>query len=372
MQSTKLKKQVTLADVARVAGVSKTQASHALNGKGWVAPATREAIQRVARELGYEADPLAQRLSNGRCEKTIGFYTLDLDLSGRTRQMQLIQYELSDRGFSVPIYGYGYRGNNVTNQIALVKAMLAQRPRAVVCNTSGVCPEVFEYLMRFVNDGGIVACYGYGVIASVSCDQIILDEAHTTYSAAQHLLKKGHRDLGLFNVGQRVPAGPMREGFENALREWLFRNSGELRYEEEGELLAKQFLQLKKRPTAMIIANDYAATAFVSTLMRTGVRVPEDVSVVGDDNHPIAPHGLVPLTTVQYPVQPMAERVVEHLCSRIDGTYSGPARQEWLRGNLVERESTCVVKSLKRGAVKMPAEMTSALNGAGKTSTASR
>jgi DNA-binding LacI/PurR family transcriptional regulator len=77
---------VTLLDVARAAGISKTTASHALNGKRWVAPATSASVLQLARETVLVADPLAQRLSNGRCHNTVGYFTFDLDLSGRTRQ----------------------------------------------------------------------------------------------------------------------------------------------------------------------------------------------------------------------------------------------------------------------------------------------
>lgn len=71
-------KNVTLADVAKAAGVSKTTASQSLSGKGFVALETRELVGRVASEMGYQVDPLAQLLSNGRCEKPSGFSRLIL------------------------------------------------------------------------------------------------------------------------------------------------------------------------------------------------------------------------------------------------------------------------------------------------------
>jgi LacI family transcriptional regulator len=340
---------VTLLDVARAAGISKTTASHALNGKGWVAPATREAVLRTAQEMGFVADPLAQRLSNGRCHNTIGYFTLDIDLSGRTRQMQIIQAALSDLGFSVPIYAYGYRGcHKVEDQKALMNALIAQRTRAIVCNTSMVKQEVLSDLRRYQDEGGIVVCYCYGRTADVPCDQVIYDEEDGTYQAARHLLELGHREIGIFNVGERVPSGANRAGFTRALEEfgatlreeWLFRNEGVLRYEEEGELLAQQFLQLKNRPTAMCLANDYAAVAFISTLHRAGMQVPRDVSVVGDNNDPIAAHGVVPLTTVDYPLEDISREVINLLQSRLEGSYDGAPRRIEVRSKLVLRDST--------------------------------
>lgn len=349
MSQSTTRKSVTLLDVARAAGISKTTASHALNGKGWVAPSTREAVLQLAKEMGFVADPLAQRLSNGRCQNTIGYFTLDLDLSGRTRQLQLIQAALSDLGYSVPIYAYGYRGcDKIEDQKVLMHALISQRPRAIVCNTAGVRPEAFEALRRFQDEGGIVVCYCYGAAADVPCDQVIYDEEDGTYLAARHLLELGHRDIGIFNVGQRVVSGSNLAGFTRALEEfsvplheeWLFRNEGVLRYEEEGELLAKLFMKMKHRPSGICLANDYAAVAFISTLYRAGINVPRDVSVVGDDNDPIAAHSIVPLTTVDYPLEDIARQVIGLLQSRLDGLYSGEPRQVAVRSKLVLRDST--------------------------------
>jgi DNA-binding LacI/PurR family transcriptional regulator len=125
-----------------------------------------------------------------------------------------------------------------------------------VCNTSGVNQEALNELKRFQDGGGIVVCYCYGHGVDVPCDQVVYDEEDSSYQAARHLLELGHRHIGLFNVGERVPAGPNLSGFKRALQEfdaplredWLFRNTGELRYEEEGESLAHEFLELKERP----------------------------------------------------------------------------------------------------------------------------
>lgn len=342
------KRAITLADVAQAAGVSKTTASHALSGKGWVASATRESVRRTAEELGFKADPLARLLSNGRCDKTIGFFTLDIDLSGRTRQMQIIQAELNNLGFTVPIYAYGYEGRDeLDNQLELVSNLLAQRPRAIVCNTAGVREEVFKELQGWVEEGGLLVCYGYSEIAPVGCDQVVQAESESYRIAARHLIELGHRDIGLFSVGRRRPNGQMLRAFEESLQEvgtqvnekWLFPNDGTRRYEEDGALLAQRFLKLKKRPSAMIVSNDYAATAFVSQVVRGGVLVPQQLSVVGHDDDAIAAYGVVPLTTVGIPIEAVSKRVVELLTARLDGAQSAP-QLEVLPGALVRRAST--------------------------------
>ena len=346
------RKNITLADVAKAAGVSKTTASHSLSGKGYVSAATRELVGRVAQEMGFSVDPLAQILSNGRSEKTVGFFTLDLDLSSRTRQLQIIQAELNDRGYAVPIHAYGYRGaGELENQMALLNDLLSQRPRALVCNLSGVLSPVIERLRRYVEAGGTAVCYGYDDFAPIACDQIVHDEPESFAVAARHLTGLGHRQIGAFNVGQRRLEGAILEAFARALSEvgarvnadWLFENDGTLRYEEDGARLGREFLALQQRPTAMIVANDYAAAAFAATVVRGGVCVPDELSLVGHDDDAIAPYAVVPLTTTDIAVEDLARGVVRFLLERIEGEPNSPPQRLRLPSRLVVRQSTAPV-----------------------------
>ncbi len=349
MQISLTRKGVTLADVARAAGISKTTASHALSGRGYVATSTREEVLRLASEMGFEADPLARVLSSGRNEKSIAFFTLDLDLSARTRLLQLIQAWLNDAGFSVPVHAYGYRGGGIAaHQLEVMAGALSGKPRALVCNLAQMSEEATQKLRRFVDDGGLCVAYGYEGFADLNCDQVVYDEAQSFGLSARHLFGLGHRDIGVFCVGHRQPEGAMLESIEAEARahnvelrpQWLFGNDGTLRYEEDGARLAGEFLALKARPSAMIVANDYAAAAFVSVLTQNGVRVPEDVSVVGHDDDAIAPFAAIPLTTTSAPVEPMAEHVVGILLERLLGEGPPEPKRVVVHGELVSRSST--------------------------------
>lgn len=336
-------------DVARLVGVSPMTVSYALSGKRKISDSTREAILEAARELHFEPNTVAQRLRQGRCEKTISFFSLDVDLSCRTRLLQIMQAQLSDRGFSVPVYAYGYRGRDVLeNQLELLGTLISGRPRAIVCNTSGVLPQVLERLRDFVDEGGAALCYGYSQFAPVNCDQVVYAEGETFGTATRHLLELGHRAIGFFNVGHRTPGGDMmlhvRAALEKfgapVLDKWLFENDGTLTYEEHGALLARDFLALEEKPSAMVMANDYAAVAFMATLQQQGVRVPFDVSVVGHNNDSVAPFGVVPLTTLSNPIHEIAAHCVELLEDRLSGDYTGEPRRRTVRGELIVRRST--------------------------------
>lgn len=307
--------------------------------------------------MGYEANPLARGL-RGQNSQEIGLFTLDLDLGVGTRKLQMIQHELSVMGYTVPIYAYGYRyhyvvGEWAKQQAKLVRALCRQRPRAIICHAPGLQPEALAELQRFHEEGGVLVCDCYGLPLDIDCDQVIFDEADNTYQAARHLLELGHRAIGLFVVGQSEPSGPRLEGFARALAEfdlapnprWMLHSQKHGDCEDDGVDAAHQFLALTERPRAMCIVNDRVAVAFCSEVQNAGVSIPDQLSVVGHDDRPIARFGAVPLSSVSHPIERVAKSLIALLLKRIEEQNDEPAQHIWMRGELVQRQSSAAFNS---------------------------
>jgi len=360
-----IKKRITISDVAEAAGVTKSTVSLALADKGNFSPKTRSAIKRVARRLNYEPNPHARRLSTRRFDKTVALFTLSLDLSVATKKLQLLQSLLVSAGFEAPLHASGC-GVHATppEQMTLMKTLCRQQPRAIVCNVHNLVPDVLSELERYQSEGGYVVCYDY--YADLAVDKVLFDREDNTYQAVRHLLELGHRDIAIATSGG--PVGARLAGFLRALEEfgivprdeWLMGSevidnvgihSG--LYELGGVRLAADFLKLKKRPTAVCLLDDYTAVGFAAELGRAGVRVPQDVSVVGHDDSPIARYGHLLLTTVTHPVAEIANNVMELLQSRMDG-YEGPPREITVRGKLVVRQSTMPCNGLPNTETQTP------------------
>ncbi len=341
-------KSATIDDVARLAGTALSTASLALNGKARVAPETREAVLKAAEQLGYEGNYYAQRLK-GRCEKLISLLSINLDVGVGTAKLKLIQRLLAERGYDVPIYSYGsFGGGKVDDQVALLRMVRRQKPKAIVCDIDGMSADAYRELERFCAEGGQAVCFGYpDELLQPACDEVIFDTCDNTYRAAQHLVELGHRDIGLYVPGAPHGKETRLPGFYRALEEagiavrleWLFLNNHKL-YEEGGAWMAQQFLSLNERPTAMCIVNDVAAAAFVNEITRAGLQVPQDVSIVSHDDWPAARYCIVPLSTASHPLETIAHQTVEFLTERLDGTYQGPPRRALIRGELVIRQSS--------------------------------
>jgi len=334
------RKTVTLRDVAALAGIDKATASRALNGKGYVSPQTREAAFNAARELGFQPDLYAQRLAEGRNHKVISLLPPN-DLGVLTQQAFFIEHRLDEMEFEVQIHNVPlYVSHFEERQIALVNKVRRQRPGAIIVGAEFV-PAVLPELQLFQEEGGIVV--GYDTELDLQCDQVPFDNVHRAYIATRHLLELGHREIGFCFHGSVLPDSTELAGFTRALGEfglpvreqWLFTGGN---YEEGGARLAEAFLAWPEKPTGLCIVNDVSASTFVTVLARNGLRVPDDVSVVGFDDAPAARYALVPLTTVSYPFETIGRHVVEFTQSRLKG-YDGPPRKILVQSEIVNRMS---------------------------------
>lgn len=344
------RKTVTLRDVAALAGIDKATVSRALNGKSNVSPKSREAALKAAAELGFQPDLYAKRLAEGRNNNVIALLP-SYDLGVLTRQAYFIKHRLDELGFEVQNQNIpNYVSHFEEQQIALFNKVRRQRPGAMVVGSPFV-PGVLPELQLFKEDGGIVV--GYDRELDLECDQVPFDHTHRAYIATRHLLELGHRDIGFCFHNSVIPeSSAERTGFARALEEfglpvqekWLF-GGGD--YEEGGARLAEAFLAWPEKPTALCVVNDASASTFVTVLAWNGLKVPDDVSVVGFDDAPVARYALVPLTTVSYPVETIGRYVVEFTRSRLNG-YNGPPRKVVVQSELILRRSSAPLHSTRR------------------------
>ena len=335
---------VTIKDVAQRAGVTKATVSFTLSGKRNISPETKEAIFKAVQELGYVPNPYAQGLANGGSDKTVGVLW-DLDLGVSTEQATSISHCLDEAGFICDLHiTPSFVSDTDLLQSRAVDALCRQQPRAIICRSNKLGDPALIRLWRYVQEGGTVVCYGSK--RNQPFDHVVFDKGRNIYRAAQHLLDLGHRKIGLSVQENAVsPDDPAILGFQRALSErqvevredWIW---GNCCYEQAGACLAESFLKLKERPTAICIINDVTASTFITYLHRHGIRVPEDVSVVGYDDSPAARHALVPLTTISHPIAEVVQLILECLLSRLDGSYDGPERLIEIEGDLIIREST--------------------------------
>lgn len=344
---------VTLKNVAAYAQANLGSVSSVLNGSqstSRVSSATRERILKAATELGYVANPHAQRLKGRRNQKLVQIFSLYPLLPAIGGIIGKMQGELRLEGFDAPFHGYAdfstWGPTMAVNQAALLSELRRSKPRAIICHMSGLQEESLAELQGYQAEGGVLVTFDQA--STLPCDQIVFNAQENNYCAARHLLEQGHRRLGLYQSEPKPLSLEQYQGFERALqefglelrKEWLFWATDSAG--QGGIGLAEKFLALphQQRPTGMCVMNDVAASAFTSTLAQAGVRVPEEVSVVGHDDAEFSAYLTPPLTTVAYSQQQIVLETLKMLRDRLENGFDRPPCQVTVQGELVRRHST--------------------------------
>ena len=342
-------KALTLVEVARRLGVSKSTVSAAFTGRGTISANRRDSVRTAARELGYEPNPYAQRLVDGANADMVCLYVPGAGSPAGGRVMDAIQSYLVDRGISAPIYIAGKYLQDIDYHVSVLRGLRLQRPRAIVAALRNLAPELRAELERYRDAGGIlIGVDGYEQ-EDMGSDWVRFDRKHSAHMAASYLIEQGHNRIGFYSStpsSRDLAPGenPFYDGFVAAHTdagltvrpEWQISGAA---HEPGGMDLAKRFLEMTDRPTGYFIIDDSAASAFIQQLVRRGVNVPGTVSVIGLDDIPAAEACIVPITTLKWPVAPMVDNVLQLLNSRLDGTYIGCRREIIVRAELRIRES---------------------------------
>lgn len=331
---------VTMQDVARRAGVSQSTVSRILSGTETripIAASTRDRVLAIADELGYRPNPLARGL-RGAATMLLGVIVRDISDPFFASAIEAISRHANARGYNVVL---GAARGRADEAIAL-RAVLETRhcDGIVVLGDMRDQPRLVGDLERARTP--VVVLWQGPLAATVPT--IGVDNARGIEAALDHLLGLGHeriafvsgRPLGdiqeraasfrarMQRAGLRVPRGYLQQVPNTA---------------PGGERALRGLLELSSPPSAIVCSTDVLAMGVLRACATRGVRVPEDLSVVGFDDLPFSAHLVPALTTVRMPIGEMAERAVRVVVESIaSGTREAP--HEMLAPRLVVREST--------------------------------
>lgn len=341
MSSGKTNRRPTQADVARLAGVSQAMVSYVINNtpSATIPDETRQRILDAIETLGYVPH------SAGRNLRTQKSYTIAGIIPDITNPF----YPAFERGIQDVAREHGYD--------------------LITCNTDGVAAHEASYL-RLAQQGrvdGLVGVFFHlssvqlrpllerGVaivrleptrkrVGPLPLDNIYVDNTGAAHAATTFLIERGHRRIAML-AGRSGPQQARVRGYRQAMadhglpvNDGLVMGSGFT--EDDGYRDMQAILAHDPRPTAVFAANDLIAMGALIALRHAGLRVPEDIAIIGFDDIPAARLVHPPLTTVsQFPEQ-LGRRAAEMLFERLEGTVTGGGRCELMPHEIVVREST--------------------------------
>lgn len=328
----------TINDVARLAGVSKKTVSRIINESPAVSDGTRARVDAVIAELGYSPDPHARGLAFRRAF-TLGFIYNNPNPQYVVNAQQGILDAAQGAGFELMVRPCD-RGD--PDFLSDMRTFVERQKFAGVVMLSSVSED--ERLAALLAELDTP----YVRVASVALDRpdamLVSHDGEGGFAAAEHLAALGHRRIGLITGPSSFrSAHERRRGFEAGLDAHGLRlrpgdvQEGEYTF-ESGVACARRLLGAAHRPTAVFALNDEMAAGVYRAAHELGLRIPEDVSVVGFDDAPIATRLWPPLTTVILPIREMGRLAAERLIGAALGRKPGP----WPRitPRLIVREST--------------------------------
>lgn len=323
----------TIHDVAARAGVSKSLASRALRGDGHVSAMREEAIWRAARELGYRPNVAARNLAETR-SRTLGIVLLDPHNPIAADLLDQIQSEIFRNGWHVMIV----TGRTDPGEEAAELAKLIDFRVEGLMVIGHRLPEGFTRLTEHCP--GVVV--GSHHTAQEHVGSVTNDDRLGATLATEYLISLGHRHVAHLTGGSNAVALTRQQAFIDAMSAHRLKSLATCRPAgfdiQAGYDAARASMSRRVRPTALFVANDYAAVGALAAAMDLGIEVPRELSVIGYDG--VAMGALRPfsLTTIAQPLTEMARAGVGMLVT--DGERSaGPLLHVKLAPRLVVRDS---------------------------------
>ena len=350
---------VTLADVARVAGTSPATVTRALHGHPRVLPATRARVEAAAAALGYVPHLGARALAK-RSSETIGLLMPTTADSFWGEVAAGLEQRAISRGYSLLI---ATSHNDPRRERGMLELFLGKRVDGIVVGSAAAMPgswfpgsrpttpivllswnTPFEARHLAMVQDEPIATATQRVSARADdtpYQHVATDDADGTAHAVRYLMDLGHRSIAFTGLAPIRPSLMRFLGLRTALEERGLEPAAVVECPltlEGGQRAGRRLADMRPRPTAIVAYDDMVAVGVIRAVHAAGLRVPEDISIVGFDDVEVAAFVEPPLTTVRQAMPELGSLAVDIIFSALDGTRvdHGPL----LRGDLIVRHST--------------------------------
>jgi LacI family transcriptional regulator, galactose operon repressor len=328
----------TIRDVATLARVSTATVSHVLNETRPVSEVLRDRVQIAMKQLSYQPDAVARSL---RCRETLtlGLFVPSLEIPFYAWIADSIEAAAHTAGYNIILCSAGW---SLARELAAIDELMARRVDGMVCISIAARAEhVWPVLRR-----GTPVVWLERTMPGIELDAVFVDNFKGAYDATRHLIELGHKQIGcIMGLVDSQLSDERVVGYRQALAD------GGLPFEpgllQRGDYMppsgyagAEALLARPNRPTAIFAFNDLMAMGALQAIHRLGLRVPDDIAVIGFDGVPLAEHTSPPLSTIEQPVPAMSENVIKLLLDRINDDAPKQGRTVVVEPRLIVRAST--------------------------------
>ena len=290
-------------DIAKLAGVSKSTVSRVLNENGYVSEEKREAVHRAIKLSNYERNMNAVRLSLGK-SYLIGVVVPFSDHPYFAQLIKGISNMALSANYHLILIQSDYKESREMEALDMLKNKLVDA--LIICSRSCKLKLIEDYLPH----GPIVLCED---TRGMKISSTFIDHYECFQKALEYLYDKGHRKIG-YCIGRKTGTNSLKR--KRAYQDFLEKIQQSYRedyifdrclYVEDGARVLQEIKGMEDPPTALIVTNDQVAAGMVTVSHKEGIRVPEDLAIIGFDNQPIAE--LMNITSIETPLVEIGKKL---------------------------------------------------------------
>lgn len=331
-----MSQNITMQDIADIFGVSKVTVSKALNDKDGVSEELKEKIQSKAQELGYRFNSIARSL-NDNATYNIGVIVAERYIGENANAFYMSFYQQIAKQLDEKNYSAILHQLNEEDENNLVLPRIYKDNKVDGLILLGQVSDDYVLMMGKLNVPVMFLDF-YDELADV--DAVISDNFYGAYEITNYLFRVGHKKIAY--VGNLFATSSIQDrflGFYKSLLEHKVTLADDYIISDRDE--HGDFIDLKlpdDKPTAIVCNCDQVAHKLIMQLNKDGIRVPEDISVVGFDNDIYATISIPPITTIEVNIKEMTEAVIKRMLSKVQDPTMEFGRIA-VKGTIVHRES---------------------------------
>lgn len=341
-----MKRKVTLKQIAKELDVSISTVSKSLRNSLEISEDTRQKVQAFAKLYNYKPNNIALSLKNKKT-KTICVIIPEIIHHFFTTVISGIEHVANEKGYNVIIC---LSDESFDKEVINMETLASGSIDGFIMSLSKETQQKkdFHHIKEVINQGMPVVMFDR-VTNDILCDKVIIDDSQAAFVATQFLINKGYKKIALVSTVDYVSVGKFRtEGYVNAIEnsELTFDDSLILKIEDinDFEHLIANLLK-EKKPDAVFAVNELFAVTAIKQAAKLGIKVPEELAVIGFTDGIISKHSSPSISTISQNGEKMGEKAAQMLIEKLeleelDEEYIEQYKTEVIETELIEREST--------------------------------
>ncbi len=332
------RENITIKDIARELGISPSTVSRALKDHPDISQATRDAVNELAERWNYRPNPIALSLKSGS-SKTSGVIIPDVVHYFFSTVISGIEDVVYQRDYNMILC----QSNEMwEHEVKNIKTLLSSRVDGILASVAKTTTDFGHY--RSITDKDIPLVFFDRAAEEIDTDSVVIDDETGSYRAVNHLLRMGKKRIVHLAGPPRLAIARNRlNGYLKAMKEYRLTPQDDYIVKcddiESAERIIPELLTKTPRPDAFFAVNDLTAAQTLMIVKRHGLRIPQDIAIVGFTNSQIATLTDPGLTSVDQKGFEMGQLAARLLIDRIENRH-GPVQKKIITSDLVIRGSS--------------------------------